>query len=227
MRVTTTLLKLAISGALLLCCMATVQAEDAVPDWFDEDPEAVYNGINEGKLDFLDKPVKKPVHHHHNTLIILEDSIKTGWIKLVQCHENLDEFPSAQIVYNKNKVRGIVLTSQKNIGKAWVEGPSIQLKDIKANARVCIEAESRALWPQSDGTYLMTSGPFMRKFLDGYFPMRVSMDIKLPPSLTFVSIEPAEQKGFKVVHGKQGIHFDAWFEGKLVTKVRFKYQEAE
>ena len=87
MRVTTTLLKLAITGILLLGYMATVQTEDDVPDWFDEDPEAVYNGINEGKLDFLDKPSKTPVHHHHNTLIILEDSIKTGWVKLVQCHE--------------------------------------------------------------------------------------------------------------------------------------------
>ena len=227
MRVTTTLLKLAITGVLMLGYVATVHTESDVPDWFDEDPEAVYNAINEGKLDFLDKPSATPVHHHHNTLIILEDSIKTGWVKLVQCHENLDEFPSAQIVYNKNKVRGIILTSQKNIGEAWVEGSSIQLKDIKANARVCIEAESRALWPQADGTYLMTSGPFMRKFLDGYFPMRVSMDIKLPSSLTYLSIEPAEQKGFKVVHGKQGIHFDAWFEGKLITKVRFRYQKAE
>lgn len=199
--------------------------ENDTEDWFDEDPDAIYNGINEGQLVFLDKPPKKAVHHHHNTLIVLQESIETGWVKLVQCHENLDEFPSAQIVYNKNKVRGIKLTSRKNIGEAWVEGSSIQMKNIKANARICIEAESRALWPQADGTYLMQNGPFMRKFLDGYFPMRVSMDIKLPVNLTFVSIEPVEQNGFRVVKRKHGIHFDAWFEGKLITKVRFRYHD--
>lgn len=208
---------------MLSSVVLAAQEEENVEDWFDEDPDAVYNGINDGQLVFLEKPPKKAVHHHHNTLIVLQESIETGWVKLVQCHENLDEFPSAQIVYNKNKVRGIKLTAQKNIGKAWVEGPSIQLKDIKSNARVCIEAESRALWPQADGTYLMQNGPFMRKFLDGYFPMRVSMDIKLPANLSFIGIEPVEQKGFRVVKRKRGIHFDAWFEGKLMTKVRLKY----
>lgn len=219
------LLKILVISILLSGTLLAASAEEDVEDWFDEDPDAIYNGINDGQLVFLEKPPKEAVHHHHNTLIVLQESIETGWVKLVQCHENLDEFPSAQIVYNKNKVRGIKLTSQKNIGDARVEGSSIQLKDIKANARVCIEAETRALWPQADGTYLMQSGPFMRKFLDGYFPMRVSMDIKLPASLTFVDIEPVEQKGFRVVKRKRGIHFDAWFEGKLTTKVRFKYHD--
>lgn len=212
--------------SVLLPAPAGAQPEDDA-DWFDEDPDAAYNNINDGDLHFLDKPLSTSVHHHHNTLIVLKDSINTGWVKLVQCHENLDEFPSAQIVYNKNKVRGIRLTTQQNIGKAWVEGPTIQLKNIAANARLCLEAESRALLPQADGTYLMQNGPFMRRFLDGYFPMRVSMDIKLPSNLVFHSIEPVEQKGFKVVKGKQGIHFDAWFEGKLTTKIRLKYRQPD
>lgn len=193
-------------------------------DWFDADPHAVFDAINEGQLTFLLQPPDKPVHHHHNTLLVLPDSLETGWVKLIQCHENLDEFPSAQIVYNKNKVRNIRLTSFKNIGRAWVEGPSVQLKNIGSNASLCIKAESQALWPQADGSFLMRNGPFMRKFLDGYFPMRVSMDIKLPPGLSFHSIEPNEQKGFRVVKGKQDVHFDAWFEGKLITRIRFKQQ---
>lgn len=227
MDVTGKLLKIIVICMLLPTEGFSAPVEDDTPDWFDEDPEAIYSGINEGQLEFLEKPSKTPVHHHHNTLIVLPESIETGWVKLVQCHENLDEFPSAQIVYNKNKVRDIKLTTYQNIGKAWVQDSSIQLKDIKNNARLCIEAESRALWPQADGSYLMQNGPFMRKFLDGYFPMRVSMDIKLPPGLTFLSIEPVEQKGFRVVKGKQGIHFDAWFEGKLTTKIRLNYQEPD
>ena len=203
-------------------CVAAPEADE--PDWFDEDPDAIFNTINEGRLTFLEKLPDKPVHHHHNTLIVREDSIQTGWVKLIQCHENLDEFPSAQIVYNRNKIRNIRLTSFKNIGKAWVEGSSVQLKNIAAHASLCIEAESQALRPQADGSYLMKNGPFMRKFLDGYFPMRVSMEIKLPDKLVFVAIEPKEQKGFRVVKGKQGIHFDAWFEGKLETRIQFQLQ---
>lgn len=194
--------------------------------WFEKDPEAIFNAINEGELSFLDKAPEKPVHHHHNTLIVLPESIQTGWVKLEQCHENLDLFPSAQIVYNKDKVRNIKLTAQKNIGHAWVEGPSVQLTDIKQGARVCIEAESRALIAQSDGSFIMKSGPFMRKFLDGYFPMRVSMNVKLPKGMHFVSIEPEEQKGFRVIKGKQGIHFDAFFEGRLITKIHLKLDSA-
>jgi len=203
-------------------CLA--DSEEDEPDWFDEDPDAIFNAINEGQLTFLEKLPEKPVHHHHNTLIVSENSIQTGWVKLIQCHENLDEFPSAQIVYNRNKIRNIRLTSFKNIGKAWVEGSSVQLKKIAAHASLCIEAESQALRPQADGSYLMKNGPFMRKFLDGYFPMRVSMEIKLPDKLVFVAIEPREQKGFRVVKDEQGIHFDAWFEGKLETRIQFQLQ---
>ena len=202
------------------CALANEDSDEE--DWFDQDPQALFDAINDGQLTFLDKPPEKPVHHHHNTLLVLPASVKTGWVKLIQCHENLDEFPSAQIVYNKNKIKNIRVTSYKNIERAWVEGPSVQLKNIGLKASLCIEADSQALWPQADGTFLMSNGPFMRKFLDGYFPMRVSMDIKLPPGLNFHSIEPSEQQGFRVVEGKQDVHFDAWFEGKLTTRIRFK-----
>ena len=191
-------------------------------DWFVEDPDAIYDAINEGELTFLDKPPDTPVHHHHNTFIVLKSSIETGWIKLVQCHENLDEFPRSQIVYNKDKIRYLRITQQKNIGDAHVEDNTVQLTDVNSNARLCVEAESHALIAQKDGTFILQNGPFMRKFLDGYFPMRVSIDIKLPANLSLIAIEPAEQKGFRVIKGKQSLHLDAWFEGRLVTRIRFK-----
>jgi len=194
--------------------------------WLEQDPEKIFNDINEGELSFLQQTPDKPVHHHHNTLIVSSESIDTGWVKLQQCHENLDRFPSAQIVYNKDKVRNIKLTATRNIGHAWVEGPSVQLTDIRKDARLCMEAESRALIAQQDGSFVMQNGPFMRKFLDGYFPMRVSMNIELPQGMHFVAIEPVEQKGFKVTRRDSGIHFDAWFEGRLVTRIYFKLDPA-
>ena len=191
-------------------------------DWFVENPDAIYDAINEGELTFLDKPPEIQVHHHHNTIIVLKSSIETGWVKLLQCHDNLDIFPRLQIVYNKDKIHDLRITQQKNIGEARVEGHTVQLTDVNSNARLCVEAESRALIAQKDGTFVLQNGPFMRKFLDGYFPMRVSIDIKLPANLSFITIEPGEQKGFKVIKGKQSLHLDAWFEGRLVTRIRFK-----
>ena len=208
--------------------VARSQADsDGELDWPDEVPDEIYDTINEGELNFLDMPPDAPVHHHHNTFIILKSSLETGWIKLVQCHENLDTFPRAQIVYNKGKIRHLRITRQKNIGHAWVEDNTVQLTNVNNNARLCVEAESRALIAQKDGTFVLQNGPFMRKLFAGYFPMRVIIDIKLPANLSFIAIEPVEQKGFRVIKGKQSLHLDAWFEGRLMTRIRFKLKGSE
>ncbi len=190
--------------------------------WPDDDTDKIIDAINEGELNFLDTPPDKSVYHHQNTFIVLKNSIETGWIKVVQCYENLDKFPRVQIVYNKDRIRHLRITRQMNIGNAWVEDNTVQLTDVNSNARLCVQAESRALIAQKDGTFVLQNGPFMRKFLDGYFPMRVSIDIKFPANLSFIAIEPVEQKGFRVIKGEQSLHLDAWFEGRLVTRIRFK-----
>jgi hypothetical protein len=162
------------------------------------------------------------VHHHHNSFVIKQSSIDTGWINLDQCHENLDKIQRVQIVYNADRIRGLRITEQRNIGEARVEGHTVQLTDVKDNARVCINAESRALAIDEDGTYILQNGPFMRKFLDGYFPMRVTIDIQLPDNLRYIDIEPSEQEGFKVISKKDRLQLDTWFEGRLVTKIKFR-----
>jgi len=191
-------------------------------DRFFDDPEAVINAVNEGDLVFLLKAPLMPVHHHRNTMTIGTESIRTGWVRLEQCHENLDRFPRAEIVYNKNRVRNLKLTWYKNIEKAWAEGESIQLENIRANAVVCMQAESRALRAQPDGSFIIQNGPFMRKFLDGYYPMRVSMDIHLPKGLVFSGVSPIQQKGFSIIQNGRNIHFDAWFKGRLVTRIKLR-----
>jgi hypothetical protein len=215
------------SMALLLVSVfvsaaASSQAELDWESYWPDDDDKIIDAINEGELTFLDKPPNKPVHHHHNIFIIHKSSIETGWIKLQQCHKNLDTFRRAQIVYNEGRIRNLQVTEHSNIAEARVEGHTVQLTDVKDNARLCIEAESRALIAQEDGSFVLQNGPFMRKFLDGYFPMRVSIDIKWPGNLSFVAIEPVEQKGFSVTTDKQRLQLDSWFEGRLVTRIRFK-----
>lgn len=188
-------------------------------DWLNFDPQASHEAINGGELVFLKTPPAKPVHHHQNTLTVHAQSMQDGWASLVQCHDNLDMFPRAQVLYNRERVRNLRIKKAERIGEAWVEDNTVQLRDVDEGARLCVEAESRALRANRDGTFTLRNGPFMRKFLDGYFPMRVSIDIELPEQLHFVSVSPVQQDGFQVDHDRGAVHVDAWFEGRLKTEI--------
>ncbi len=96
----------------------------------------------------------------------------------------------------------------------------MQLTDIGADSSLCLDADSRALRATGDGGYQVNNGPFMRRFLDGYYPMRVSEKILLADSgLRFAGIKPARQPGFEVEFDAESISFDAWFEGRLLTEI--------
>jgi len=217
-----------LSACLLLLVStfaSSLAASQAGIDWdtyWPSDDDKIIDAINEGELNFLEQPPEKPVHHHQNRFFIDRSSIESGWIRLEQCHDNLDKFHRAQIVYNHDRIRQLRITEFRNIGDARVVDHTVQLTEVGNHARLCVEAESRALTAQQDGTFVLENGPFMRKFLDGYFPMRVTIEIQLPENLNFIDIEPGEQPGLSVVRGEQQLHLDAWFEGRLVTRIRFK-----
>ena len=74
----------------------------------------------------------------------------------------------------------------------------------------------------SDGNFVLKNGPFHRKFLDGYYPMQVTLKIRFPDELIeFSSILPEAQPGFTIQHDKGRLHINAWFEGILNTEIRF------
>jgi hypothetical protein len=208
-----TILTLSLTGAAWAIDQQTL-------DWFENDFEAQALAVNEGELAFLSSPPAEPVHHHANRIHITEDSLRTGWTTLDQCHYHLDAVPNAQITYRPEKLRALRIVSSQNIGRTWVEGHTIQLRDVARGAEICIRAESRALTDLGDGLFSLQNGPFMRRFLDGYYPMRVSMTVGLEEApLQVVRVTPLEQDGFRVWQDAQGLHYDAWFEGKLYTEV--------
>lgn len=192
-------------------------------DWFNAPPDASASNVNEGDLVFLARPPGKPVHHHHNQLTINDRTVRDGWGKLVQCHENLDKVPATQVVFREDRVRDLKVLSFSGIDQAWVEGASVQLRGIGEGAKVCLEVQSKVLYKQPDGTYHIANGPFMRRFLDGYYPMHVSMEVIVQSKkLRFMDITPAKQQGFMVSIAPTLVSFDAWFEGRLNTLLRFK-----
>ena len=105
---------------------------------------------------------------------------------------------------------------------AWVENNNVQLKGVHDNAVLCIQAWTKALVKTAEGNYRMSNGPFMRKFLDGYYPLHVSINVNYKETdLKLVQIEPIAQNGFTVTRSIKNINMDAWFEGRLKTKLTF------
>jgi hypothetical protein len=168
--------------------MPAAVAADEWPD-FPEDFDA--SVINEGELEFLASPPDEPVHTHHNRIILTATSLADGWAALYQCHTRLDPVPAAQIVFHAQRIRRLQVEKSTGIGSAGVHGPSVQLEAVSPAAELCLSAESRVVVPQPGGGFLVRNGPFMRSFLDGYYPMHVILEISLPPGRGFCRVIPA------------------------------------
>jgi hypothetical protein len=181
--------------------------------------------VNEGELRFLPKAPDHPVHHHQNRITLTQDSLISGWVRLEQCHQHLDPVPSSQIVYGQDRIRALRITRTENIERAWVQDHSVQMENIQPAALICIEGESQALLHDGPNAYVLRNGPYMRRFLDGYYPMRVTMTVVLGKSgLRFDAMHPAAQPGFSVHASPDEVGYDTWFEGRLITSIRFTSQ---
>lgn len=197
-------------------------SQQELDDWFNDDSGARIAAVNEGQLVFLPHPPAKPVHHHHNIITVTDATVADGWAELRQCHEHLDKVPATQIVFRPERVRDLEIVSYRGIAKAWVEGASVQLREIGPQARICLKLQSQVMFKNTDGTYHVNNGPFMRRFFDGYYPMHVSMEVRLNTSaLRYLDITPTPQEGFKVKATRRQVSFDVWFEGRLQTLIRF------
>ncbi|MFW5723480.1 MAG: alpha/beta hydrolase [Halochromatium sp.] len=227
--------------ALLLSAIPVVLASPALvlaggDDWPDDWPEDGSGDgsgegdlasrvalVNDGELEFIPTAAAAGAHYHRNRIAISEASLDQtgpdqGWVDLRQCHANLDPVPAAQILFRTEGIRDLTIAHRRDIGRAWVEGDSVQLEDVGPDAELCIQAQSRALQSLGDGLYRLRNGPYMRRFLDGYYPMRVALSIDYPAQrLRLVGQTPLTQDGFNVQQTPQGLDVEATFEGRLVT----------
>ncbi|CRI66032.1 conserved exported hypothetical protein [Thiocapsa sp. KS1] len=191
-------------------------------DWPEMDLEARVAAVSDGELRFVGPERAAETHRHVNRIRIGAESLREGWVELTQCHENLDAVGAAQILFSAERIRGLEVVSAQGIGRAWVEGPSVQLTDIAPGARLCIRAESRAMYALGDGRYRLRNGPYMRRFLDGYYPMQVVLDVSYPADrLALMQHQPAAQPGFEVRAESGHVAVDAAFEGRLFTCLDF------
>jgi hypothetical protein len=205
---------------LLAVMTGPVSADNAVEAWL-EAPDFDPSTVNEGELTLHTEPPPEPVHAHHNRITLTAASLQDGWAGLYQCHTHLDAVPDAQVVFRSGRIRQLEVAKTAAIGRAWVEGHTVQLKDIEPGAELCLRAESRVVTPADNG-FIVRNGPFMRSFLDGYYPMHVTLEIVLPPGdWQLFGSRPASQPGFEVQYVAGTLTADAWFSGMLRTEFHF------
>ena len=96
---------------------------------------------------------------------------------------------------------------------------------MRHDARLCIAAEVRILYALPDGRRVLRNGPFHRKFLDGYFPLHVSLQVRYPGNaLRYLGISPQAQPGFAVAADHGRLSVDSWFAGELNIEISFSLQ---
>lgn len=201
----------------------TAMTPEELEEWFLEDEQSSTDRVNEGELVFLHEPPPAPVLHSHNALSVDQESMDNGWVSLEQCYSHLDPVPDAEIVYQYKSIRDLRVTSSRNIETLQVKGQLVELDNVGRNARLCVQAEVRIFYRNPDTTFSLRNGPFHRRFLDGYFPYHVTLEIDYPPDLlTLVKTEPTAQAGFKLTRSAGTVLVDTYFEGILNTEIIFK-----
>ncbi len=202
--------------------------EDAeLEAWLDEETEPAVPQAGAGELVFLSPPPGSRTLHSINTLRVTRSSLVDGWVNIRQCYEGLDAVPAAEVVYQYDNMRNLRIHSKANIGKAVTREQTVQLTDVGQDAMLCIQAEAQILYPRSNESFVLRNGPFHRRFLDGYFPLHISMDVQFPAALLdYVEISPRAQPGFDVAVQGEHVYIDTCFAGTLHIELAFSRRQS-
>lgn len=191
-------------------------------DWFNDDSDLSIEDVNEGELAFIAPITDRSVLHSRSVLSISEKSLVTGWVGLDQCYRNLDPVDKMDVSYRYKNIKQLKITGTGNIGEAKVDGQTIQLEDVSSSAYICVQAEVQILEKSSQDTFVLSNGPYYRRFLDGFYPYHVTVSISYPADrLRYTRISPAPQPLFEVVQQPGKLLVDTWFEGILQIDIKF------
>lgn len=226
---------LGLTGALATCGPAAAETETETET--DEDPflEAErqqqadrerLRKINTGTVQFIDEPAPPNELHTRMSLTVSADSIDSGWVAMRQCQSGLDVMPLSEIVYRYAEINEFRIVSTRNIDSAVIDGPGVQLHGVQADAEICVSAQVKILHAFGNGQFRITSGPYHRRFFDGYFPMTLNLDIRYPAkALEWRTAAPRAQRGFGIESVPGHIAVDTRFAGMLTVTLEFALLE--
>ena len=201
---------------------ADAPSEEELEDWFNDDSEPSIDDVNEGQLIFISPLADKNILSSEAIMTITDNSLKTGMVSLQQCYRNLDPVAEMEVVYSYKNMKQLRIISVGNIAIARVVGSSIQLQDVTASAFVCVAAEVQLLENTAEGSYILSYGPYYRRFLDGYYPYHVTVIIDYPERhLRYADVSPSPRPLFELVKQPGKLIMDTWFEGVLLVNITF------
>ena len=170
----------------------------------------------EGELRFLGERPDPGAYWYQSEVTISEASLQTGVVQLSTCHRALDPNQKIVIAFNPERVGEITVVSSEGVGRATVDGHRVELTDVRRGGSVCINLSSRALDRVDDRTWRMNAGPLMRRYLDGYLPMRAHLAFRWPEGLLRTGqINPGEQPGVALQTTTSGLSLDLIFAGRM------------
>ncbi len=206
------------AAVILAACLAAVSSIAAADDELER-----LSDIADADFLPIDRPLDRPPFYHIKALTVTNDSLASGWVRNHQCHRHFSVVPLLEIAFPSGKVRNIAITDSSNVGDVEVRGHTIQLKDVNEQSVLCIDSENRVLQREIDGSYRITAGPFFYRFLDGYFPMEVHLNVQYPPSLLEVlRVVPGNRRGVEVTRNDGEVRLWSRFEGTLWVHVFFE-----
>ncbi len=201
---------------------ADALSEEELEDWFNDDSEPSIDDVNQGQLIFISPLADKNILSSEAIMTITDNSLKTGMVSLQQCYRNLDPVAEMEVVYSYKNMKQLRIVSVGNIADARVVGSSIQLQDVTASAFVCVAAEVQLLENTAEDSYVLSYGPYYRRFLDGYYPYHVTVIIDYPERhLRYADVSPIPRPLFELVKQPGKLIMDTWFEGVLLVNITF------
>lgn len=196
-------------------------------DWLHSDAEHPATTVNEGEIEFFATEAAQPEHQQTMRVTLTGQSITSGWVAVEQCHEALDRVDRLEIVFHPERTRDLQVLEYHNIGKAWREGPRVIVRHVRPHSRICLRSESRVLRPlqshDSTALFEIVNGPFMRRFLDGYYPLTLALEVVYPQEiLQLRDARPLAQPGWEIQRYSGRVSLHGRFAGKLSTRLQFE-----
>jgi hypothetical protein len=178
--------------------------------------------VNEGDLQFVASFDARTAYHMKNEVMLNAQSLETGWGDMLQCHYNLDAVSVLEIVYGADTTKSLALVSQSNIERAQVSQGLVRLEGLKPGAQVCISGRTHALQKQGQ-QWVFSRGPFMRKFLDGYYPLQIDLKVSWPENqLRLTETTPESSIGYRRIDRPGEVQVRYQFEGRLQSRFVFE-----
>ncbi|MBN2646956.1 MAG: hypothetical protein JXR44_04130 [Thiotrichales bacterium] len=214
--------------------LQTIPEEDLTPEekaWLEDDSFFASLEVSQGQLKWVDPQKTVGVYALSNRLILESDALKTGKVYFEQCHQNLDAIRAIDIVYNPETTSDLKVVSAKGVGRYQLQTAKVELYQVEQGAEVCIHGRNQTLtYDTVSQTWQIPRGPFMRKFLDGYYPMHLQETIEWEATaLKWASLQINENPAAGTYSPKQNLDsskstlkVDYWFEGKLRPVYKFK-----